>query len=397
MSKRLDKLTAFFRDEEAFMKIKKPAEILELPFTSLKVVDPEWDEFLADADVKTIKDVAELKEDLEIEGLDPAELRKATMVAEMIYYQITRLMEKGDQKRKIILVGLDNAGKTTAVTALSEKYSAIRQLLPTRGLARQSISIFGYEISAFDMGGQKDYREGYFSKAEMYFTATDLIIFCLDIQDSTRYQEALDYYKKILDTLEELKFYPPILIVFTKTDPDMAADVALNKNRIDLIERIEKINPNFDVGYANSSIYDRNSIESVFSMALKRISLSNRVIDEFLKHFLEDIEAQAAAVLSSTGLIFGSYGKTKKEEDLLTNTAAYLQNLYYFHVGEGMPREDYYMMQYPHSRQNFIAEFIIETESGMVYLWILTDDVRKEAENITKFKQELLPLIENFM
>ena len=223
------------------------------------------------------------------------------------------------------------------------------------------------------------------------------MVYCLDIQDTERYQEALDYLGKICALLTELKVHPPILIVFTKMDPDIALEETLNKGRIQMIDKIEKVCKGFDVGYTNSSIYDRNSIENLFSMALKKISNSNAVIEESIKQFLDEIEAGAAAVLSSTGLIFGSYGKTKKEEELLVNTASYLQNLYLFHLGEGMPRENYFLMEYPKNHQIFIAEFLNESDSGLVHLWILTDNVRKEAEGIAKFKEELQPLIENFM
>jgi small GTP-binding protein len=397
MNPRLEKLKTFFREESGFSTIEKPSAILELPFTALKAADPSWKSFFEELDLHTILDIAQFKEPLEIEGLDPNEVNRAAMIAEMVYWQVTQLLEKGDQKKKVIILGLDNAGKTTAVTTLSEKYSSIRQLLPTRGLVRQSVNIFGFEISAFDMGGQADYRNTYFEKKDMYFTATDLIIFCIDIQDSARYDEALQYLKRILDVFREFKLFPPLLVVFTKTDPDIASDMALNKNRINMIDKIETVCDGFDVGYANSSIYDRNSIENIFSLALKRISTSNAVIEDTLKLFLEETESRACALVSSTGLIFGSTGMTIKEEELICNTASYLQNLFIFHIGEGFQREDHYMMEYPRNHMYFIAEFITESESGTVYLWVLTQDLRKEVEIVGKFKDELKPLIDNFM
>jgi small GTP-binding protein len=402
MNQRLAKLGGFFHDNSDFSKVEKPNDVLELPFISLKAVDPSWVPFIEELDVTSIKDVAEYKEPIEVEGLDPEELNKAVLIADMIYWHVKNLLEKGDQKKKIVLVGLDNAGKTTLITTLSEKYSAIRQLLPTRGLARQSINLFGYEISTFDLGGQADYRKGYFEKADMVFTATDLILYCIDIQDPNRFQESLDYLKKILTTCANLKLNPPVLLVFTKTDPDVSTDETLNKHRIELIDKIETLaqefgDLSFDVGYANSSIYERNSIENLFSLALKRISVSNAVIEAILKEFMEDIEAQAVGIVSTAGLIFGSYGKSKKEEELLTNTAIYLQNLYLFHLGEGMQREESYIMEYPRNHIFFIADHIVESDSGIVYLWVMTTNLRKQLTGFPKLKDELLPLIDNFL
>ena len=88
MNARLEKLGAFFREESGYAKLQKPAEILELPFSALKVVDPAWDEFLEEEGLKTIKDVAEYKDKLEFEGVDPEEINKAAMIAEMIYTQV---------------------------------------------------------------------------------------------------------------------------------------------------------------------------------------------------------------------------------------------------------------------------------------------------------------------
>ena len=55
----------------------------------------------------------------------------------------------------------------------------------------------------------------------------------------------------------------PVLIAFTKFDPDLVNDENLNASRIKLIDKIEKMCDDFEVGYVNSSIYERNSIENL--------------------------------------------------------------------------------------------------------------------------------------
>ena len=75
---------------------------------------------------------------------------------------------------------------------------------------------------SFDMGGQKDYRDSYFEKADMYFgSGADVIIYCIDIQDSKRYEDSIVYFSKILEAYEKYELHPPVLVVFTKLDPDI--------------------------------------------------------------------------------------------------------------------------------------------------------------------------------
>lgn len=393
----LAKVRSFFNDDMDFSSVSKPTDVLELPFSTLKAWNAQWEPFFEELNLVSIKDLAQYKEPLIFEGLDPDDTNKLAMICELIFWHMTQLAEHGEGKKKIIFLGLGNAGKTSALTALSEKYSAIKELLPTRGLERQNTNILGYELVAFDFGGQSQYRDAYFEKADMYFTGSDMMIYIIDIQDSERYEESLQYYKKILETLEKNDLIIPVLVVFSKMDPDIAGDEELNQKRLELIEKIEQLSGKFDVGFAISSIYERNSIENLFSLALKKVSTSGGVIQELLKVYVRDINARACVLISSTGLVFGSYGETHQEEEMLKNSAAYLQNLYLFHLTTGLQKEDFYELNYKRNNLHFISEYITSSDSGMVYLWVLTTDLREEVLGIQKFREDLIPLIELFL
>ena len=198
------------------------------------------------------------------------------------------------------------------------------------------------------------------------------------------------------------KLSMPVLIAFTKFDPDLVNDENLNASRIKLIDKIEKLCDDFEVGYVNSSIYERNSIENLFSLSLKRVSTSGGVIQEFLEQFTKNIEARATCLISSTGLVYGTYGKTNQEEEMLKNSAAYLQNLYLFHItqqGLNIQKEDFYELHYARNNLHFVSEYITtaENDGGMVYLWILTNNLRNEILGVKSFREDLLPLIELFI
>ncbi|WP_457556938.1 Rab family GTPase [Candidatus Harpocratesius sp.] len=391
------KIQSFFKDGVDFTSIKKPTDVLDLPFSTLNAWNPQWEPFFEELDLVSIKDLAKYREPLVLEGLNPDDTNKLAMICELIFWYMTQIAEHGEGKKKIIFLGLGNAGKTSALTALSEKYSAIKELLPTRGLQRQNTNILGYELVAFDFGGQSQYQDQYFEKADMYFTGADMMIYIIDIQDPDRYEESLNYFKKILTTFEKYNLIIPVLVVFSKLDPDIANDEKLNEQRLELIDKIEKISSNFDVGFAVSSIYERNSIENLFSLALKKISTSGGIIQELLKAYTKDIKARACVLISSTGLVFGSYGETHQEEEMLKNSAAYLQNLYLFHLTTGIQREDFYELNYKRNNLHFISEYITSSDSGMVYLWVLTTDLREEVLGIRKFREDLIPLVDLFL
>ncbi len=63
---------------------------------------------------------------------------------------------------KIILAGLDNAGKTTFLYAIDEMYhyyeNAVK-MIPTKNIRFYERLFLGELLSFWDFGGQKEYRE----------------------------------------------------------------------------------------------------------------------------------------------------------------------------------------------------------------------------------------------
>ena len=49
----------------------------------------------------------------------------------------------------------------------------------------------------------------------MYFAETDILVFCFDIQEKEKKEEALEFFNSILKKLNELETKCPILVVFT--------------------------------------------------------------------------------------------------------------------------------------------------------------------------------------
>ena len=140
---------------------------------------------------------------------------------------------------KIIIAGLDNAGKTSILTALDKKYdfhNDIISLTPTIRVEYQATEFLNNKIVFWDMGGQEQYRKLYQEKQELYFGDTDLLVYIIDIQDTKRIGTALAYLDMILHNFEKHKMDIPLIISFHKFDPEFRG----NEKMVDQIEELRE-------------------------------------------------------------------------------------------------------------------------------------------------------------
>ena len=104
--------------------------------------------------------------------------------------------------KKIGYLGLDNAGKTSIITAITKRFGfeeEVSKLMPTRKIARDAFRFLGVEFVRLDFGGQSQYREEYLKYPSKYISGTDLIYYVIDAQDvynsfingATNYMELL--------------------------------------------------------------------------------------------------------------------------------------------------------------------------------------------------------------
>ena len=66
---------------------------------------------------------------------------------------IIRKIKKSQKEVRILVLGLDNAGKTTILKALSNE--DINQITPTHGFNIKSLQHEDYKLNVWDVGGQK--------------------------------------------------------------------------------------------------------------------------------------------------------------------------------------------------------------------------------------------------
>ncbi|MFX1599392.1 MAG: ADP-ribosylation factor-like protein [Promethearchaeota archaeon] len=211
---------------------------------------------------------------------------------------------------KVIISGLDNAGKTSILTALDKKYDFekdIVQLKPTIRVEYHKMNFLRSNTVFWDMGGQEQYREIYVNYQDVYFDSTDLLIYVIDIQDPERFDNSLEYLNAILTYFSESNMDVPIIITFHKYDPELKADEEILANIGKLREKLLDKYPDFNILFQQSSIYDIISIIQLVSYGLSVFDKKFFELSELVEYYLEILNTQALIVFDRNGIIISEY------------------------------------------------------------------------------------------
>ena len=134
-----------------------------------------------------------------------------------IFSKILDFFSRSRNNFKIIILGIQNAGKTTILYRLS--IGQLVKTTPTIGSNVEEISYNNVKLQAWDLGGQESTR----SIWNVYYVNTDAIIYVIDTHDET-YDDSKTQFYKLLSN-ETLK-NAIILIYANKQDLPGAKNVA---------------------------------------------------------------------------------------------------------------------------------------------------------------------------
>ena len=316
------KIFTKFLDPQLIKKIETIEDVLNLPISVYNFLG-EAEAKILEVDFKliNIRDIAVLKKkdpftsliELQISGEDPEaldrkkdleikiqeiktknpdlekKLKKAVTISSIIKSVKKLSIEDKKSAQKIVVVGLDNAGKTAILTKFGGKLGItdLASIKPTKGLARKHIKTSTLDLFIWDFGGQEAFRKMYFKYPEKYFLQLDLLIYVIDVQDSERFDESFDYFSNIIDILITLEENPYILIFVHKYDPDLRNEPAILLNVEFLKDHLrnffEHKGYDFDYEIYLTSIFSLISNEPRFSRYIKNVMKAYSVTDPTYK------------------------------------------------------------------------------------------------------------------
>ena len=106
---------------------------------------------------------------------------------------ILKKLKEKEKEMRILMVGLDNAGKTTILRKFNGE--DVHTIAPTLGFNIKTLEFRGYKLNVWDVGGQKTIR----SYWRNYFEQTDAIVWVVDSADKRRLEVCRDELHQLLD------------------------------------------------------------------------------------------------------------------------------------------------------------------------------------------------------
>jgi len=105
------------------------------------------------------------------------------------------------KKATVLLLGLDNAGKTTLLHKL--RHGEVRLFVPTQRPSVEAVEVGNVKFRAWDLGGHRQVRAWW----RDYFNEADAIVFVVDSADVDRLSEAREELAGLLaePTLKDIK------------------------------------------------------------------------------------------------------------------------------------------------------------------------------------------------
>ncbi len=231
-------------------------------------------------------------------------------------------------KVKIIVAGLDGAGKRTILDMVQNKMVNILDAQPRNGLARREAEIMGNSITISDLGGQGSRRKLYLSKPA-YLEQTSALVFVVDTKDVALYGDAIEYFEQMLSLFNLFEMKPKIYLMFHKFDEEYRADYYNPSKHVrdefmGLKGRFASLarKCGFEIEEAyRTSLSDMWSVYSAFYDVWTAIILRFNSIDAYLSRFLDDVHGVHLAILmdASCNVLAkkGSGGDVSLVDDLI--------------------------------------------------------------------------------
>lgn len=308
----LDKLTKTLFDDESI-----PENLEEFSQYSIKHIVLFSDDQISLLESKGIHNLSDLAEswykladissDNEILPLDVLERASAGTRILLQQQKILSGDEDISDSIKLVLVGLDRAGKSSILSMLKrgkpllEIRLLISKLMPTAGESHERLTIAGLPIDMHELGGHEEYRTVYLEKPEEYFLNSQGLIFVIDIQDASRYEASKNYLRKIKDLLNFLGIPLPVYAFLHKYDPPVSHNVEKAINELK-----KELDPMTNFIFL-TSIHEPATIANAFTLIIQNSLPVTHWLNEGLTRLaIEELKTPYVSIIDK-GVILGEY------------------------------------------------------------------------------------------
>ncbi|XP_014240337.1 ADP-ribosylation factor-like protein 2 [Cimex lectularius] len=144
----------------------------------------------------------------------------------MGFLSILKKLKEKEREMRVLILGLDNAGKTTLLKQLNNEDPTT--ISPTLGFNIKTVCYGEYKLNLWDVGGQKSLR----SYWKNYFEQTDGVIWVVDSTDIRRLSDCAVELHKIIR--EERLVGASVLILANKADLESALSLSKIKSALEL-------------------------------------------------------------------------------------------------------------------------------------------------------------------
>ncbi|GKY94988.1 ADP-ribosylation factor-like protein 2 [Mayamaea pseudoterrestris] len=132
---------------------------------------------------------------------------------------ILRKIKQKEKEVRILILGLDNAGKTTILRRICGQ--SIDTIEPTLGFNIQSLEHKNYQLNLWDVGGQKSIRAYW----RNYFEQTDGLIWVVDSADRVRLELCR---QELMELLQQERLAGASLLIYANKQ-DVSGALALEE------------------------------------------------------------------------------------------------------------------------------------------------------------------------
>ena len=234
------------------------------------------------------------------------------------------------------------------------------------------------------------YHERYLNKAQIYLFEADLLFYFIDIRDKNRFEESIEYLKKMKIALADLEQNTPIVYILSKGDSDILESEEIKANIKNITSELIKLTPEGTPEIFITSLFQIFSILRAFSSGIAKLSPNRDLVEHNLGEFSLATNASLILLLSSDGLVLAESFNSKALQITEMQNSEELLNVFevvapqftmLFKIFSNFKATEKDEATFTVSDSIILFKKILVLNYDMYILFLLDDESKKESIN----------------